>query len=167
MLEGGIEVLAERRDEFDVITISHVIEHAHDPLSILKASYRLLKPGGCLWIETPNIQSYSHARFGRFWRGLEPPRHLTIFNDDSLRTSLSRAGFVAVERPHRPSAFRNLYLSSHAIQLAVVGKGKTPYAALRMEAAVTTICAIALPHRREHPTMIARKSWDVPQETKK
>lgn len=166
VLAGGIEVLAERRDEFNVITMSHVIEHAHDPLSMLEACHRLLKPGGYLWIETPNIDSYSHERFGRFWRGLEAPRHLVLFNDGSLRRILTRAGFVAVERLRRPSAFRSLYLSSQAIQSTVEGKRPAPTARLKIEAAVSTLRAIARPHRREHLTMIARKPAADPAGTR-
>jgi 2-polyprenyl-3-methyl-5-hydroxy-6-metoxy-1,4-benzoquinol methylase len=166
VLEGGVEALTSRHDEFDVITMSHVIEHAHDPLYMLEACYRLLKPGGCLWIETPNILSYSHARFGRFWRGLEAPRHLVMFNDESLRSIISRAGFVAVEPLRRPSAFRSLYFSSQTIQSAVVGKCLVPSVWLKIEAAVSTLRAIAMPHRREHLTMIARKPICNPAGTK-
>jgi 2-polyprenyl-3-methyl-5-hydroxy-6-metoxy-1,4-benzoquinol methylase len=160
VLEGGIEALTGRHDEFDVITMSHVIEHVHDPLTMLEASYRLLKPGGRLWIETPNIDSYSHARFGRFWRGLEAPRHLVIFNENSLRGALKHAGFIAIENLRRPSAFRNLYFSSQAIQSAVVGERHMPSRRLKIEAAVATLCSIAKPLRREHLTMSARKPLD-------
>jgi len=57
---GGVEAYADMPESFDVITMSHVIEHVHDPHETLKTIYRLLKPGGFLWLTTPNIQSLGH-----------------------------------------------------------------------------------------------------------
>lgn len=99
--EGGIEVLGEVRAAFDVITLSHVLEHVHEPLELLRACGRLLKPGGCVWIETPNVDSRGHARYRRDWRGLEPPRHLVLFTHASLTAALRAAGFDRIE-PQTP-----------------------------------------------------------------
>lgn len=100
---GGLELYADRQEIFDAITLSHVIEHVYDPLSILQDCYRLLKKGGRLWIETPNLDSQGHVEFGRYWRGLEPPRHLVIFTTNSLRTLIEKIGFRDVKNaPWRP-----------------------------------------------------------------
>ncbi len=40
-----------------MITLSHVIEHVHNPLDILDGCYAALKPGGSIWLETPNFDS--------------------------------------------------------------------------------------------------------------
>jgi 2-polyprenyl-3-methyl-5-hydroxy-6-metoxy-1,4-benzoquinol methylase len=93
VLQGGIEQFAGMESLFDVITLNHVIEHVHDPVSTLAACHRLLKPNGQLWLATPNIDSLGHQQYGRNWRGLEPPRHLVLFNANSLRIVLERAGF--------------------------------------------------------------------------
>ena len=42
---------------FDHVTVGHVIEHVHDPLEALRATHRVLRPGGRLWIGTPNLGS--------------------------------------------------------------------------------------------------------------
>lgn len=97
VIEGDISALANQVACFDVITCSHVIEHVHDPVAVLQAMHRLLKPGGSLWIETPNIDSLGHAYFAESWRGLEPPRHLVLFNHDSLNSILYKVGFAKVE----------------------------------------------------------------------
>lgn len=89
------ELLATGR-RFHAITISHVIEHVHDPRALLQAARQLLEPGGVLWIETPNLTSHGHDRFGPAWRGLEPPRHLQLFNHDLLKKLLLQAGFCDV-----------------------------------------------------------------------
>ena len=80
-------------DHFDAVTMSHLVEHVPDPLQLLLESYRILKPGGRMVVVTPNNESLGHKMFGRDWRGLEPPRHLHVFNLASLRQLTSRAGF--------------------------------------------------------------------------
>jgi 2-polyprenyl-3-methyl-5-hydroxy-6-metoxy-1,4-benzoquinol methylase len=78
---------------FDLITMSHVIEHLHDPVSILRESYRLIKGDGLLVVSTPNTASVGHRKFGPYWRGLEPPRHLRLFNPRTLAEVARRASF--------------------------------------------------------------------------
>ena len=99
---GSIDIIDSSKEQFDVITLSHVIEHVHQPIDVLNACYKLLKPGGFLWIETPNIESEGHRIFGRYWRGLEPPRHLVLFTYKSLLNTLTKVGYAEVElQPYR------------------------------------------------------------------
>lgn len=100
----GIDVLANHVPDlnqayanwFDAVTLSHVIEHAHNPIEMLVHCRRVLKPGGYLWLETPNIDSAGYEFFGRHWRGLETPRHLVLFSSQSLRVALQKSGFEQV-----------------------------------------------------------------------
>jgi 2-polyprenyl-3-methyl-5-hydroxy-6-metoxy-1,4-benzoquinol methylase len=88
-------------DIFDAVTLSHVIEHVPDPIETLAECLRILKPGGILVVLTPNASSFSHGLFKQDWRGLEPPRHLHIFSNQSLAILAARAGFKNVTiRPH-------------------------------------------------------------------
>jgi 2-polyprenyl-3-methyl-5-hydroxy-6-metoxy-1,4-benzoquinol methylase len=86
---------------FDYVTMSHVIEHVHDPLALLRDSLTLLRPGGGLFVDTPNIDAFGHQLYGRHWRGLEPPRHLILFNRASLSKAVSSAGFRNIRYPFR------------------------------------------------------------------
>ncbi len=77
---------------YDVITLNHVIEHVPDPISLLAECKRRLTPRtGRLMIMTPNLNSLGHRWFGRFWRGLEIPRHLMLFSSAALRKCASQA----------------------------------------------------------------------------
>ncbi len=97
-LYTSIEELGMWEGKVDVITMNHVIEHLHKPCEVLKAAYKLLKPGGTLWIETPNITSVGHKKFGKNWFHLDPPRHLVLFNSSSLNTAINSAGFIDIRR---------------------------------------------------------------------
>jgi SAM-dependent methyltransferase len=80
-------------NEFDAIAMHHVLEHVDDPLSLMAESRRILRPGGLFVCITPNADSWGHRRFGRAWRGLEPPRHLNIFSTSALEQAARGAGF--------------------------------------------------------------------------
>lgn len=80
--------------EFDVITMWHSLEHVHEPLTVLRAAYDLLAPGGRIVVAVPNIDSAPARRFGPAWFGLDLPRHLTHFTPPTLRRMLERAGFA-------------------------------------------------------------------------
>ena len=81
---------------YDYATMNHVVEHLHNPVLALQEIKRILKPGGSVWIATPNTDSAASRRFGMNWRGLEPPRHLVLFNSASLTEMLALAGFKDV-----------------------------------------------------------------------
>jgi SAM-dependent methyltransferase len=100
---GGLDTLAGQTSCVDLITLSHVIEHLHDPATALADCRRLLKPGGTLWLSTPNLDAAGHQRFGRHWRGLEAPRHLVLFTASGLERLLAEAGFGRIQR--LPSAW--------------------------------------------------------------
>ncbi|MBN2856195.1 MAG: class I SAM-dependent methyltransferase [Halothiobacillaceae bacterium] len=105
----------EATAQYDVITLSHVIEHVYDPVGLLKALYAMLKPGGMLWLDTPNLDSKGHARFGRNWRGLEPPRHLVLFGGQTLFGVLQDCGFVDLRRLWRGLSVFDVFPVSEAL----------------------------------------------------
>jgi 2-polyprenyl-3-methyl-5-hydroxy-6-metoxy-1,4-benzoquinol methylase len=123
--KGDIEYFNGETELFDVITLSHVIEHVHEPVKLLKSCRALLKPGGQIWIETPNINSIGHARFKRYWRGLETPRHLVLFNRQSLQQILEGSGLSRVRNRTCPRT--SMFKASFAIE-----QGCSPYEALTL-----------------------------------
>lgn len=80
--------------QFDVVTMSHSIEHVTDPGLELKRVFGLLRPGGVLWLACPNPDSLGSRVYARAWRGLHPPYHLVIPSARQLSRLLLDAGFV-------------------------------------------------------------------------
>ena len=94
---GDIRNLSYPSNHLDAITMNHVIEHVHDPIGLLKECRRVLKPGGVLVAVTPNVRSWGHRRFGRDWRDLDPPRHLTLFSPEALKRCSRQAGYELID----------------------------------------------------------------------
>ena len=156
--QGGLEALAHMSNCFDVITMNHVIEHLPDPVAALIACYRLLKQNGYIWLETPNINSLGYSRFQKNWRGLEPPRHLVLFNAKSLRKALVDVGFSGVKHLPHTSVCDGIYTLSQRIKEGIDPHIDTPITLkLRVEIAMATFFEILFTSRREFIAMKAFK----------
>ena len=118
VVHGSLDDLPLRNGWYRHVTLSHVIEHVHDPLKLLRQCLELLAPGGRLWLETPNLQSVGHDVFGASWRGLEPPRHLVLFDRSSLTSVLAAAGFSNVEFLAHPGITTFIWQQSRMIARA-------------------------------------------------
>lgn len=94
---GILEELPIQPASFDVITMKHVLEHLPDPLQTFMKAKKILKPGGRLVLSTPNTNGFGHRHFNQHWRGLEPPRHLYLYNPSCLQEILHRTGFVDIQ----------------------------------------------------------------------
>ncbi len=153
--QGGAEAFLDSPGSFDAITLSHIIEHVHDPAGLLVLCRGLLKPGGSIFVDTPNSEARGLTLFGRSWRGLEPPRHLILFNWSGLEQMMIRSGFESVEPLPQPGLALSLWVASDRIR-----SGHRPDSprrpSLRLLAALPLLAL--LPRRRtEFVTLRARK----------
>lgn len=80
---------------FDLITVRHVIEHIPDPHTFTRELVRILKPGGLLIEETPNIDALGRAWLGPIWFANEVPRHLILFSTSSLKKLAEKYGLTS------------------------------------------------------------------------
>jgi SAM-dependent methyltransferase len=90
---GDVEDADLRRDEYGAIVLRHVIEHVRDPAEVVGRLHAALRPGGVLYLGTPDVRALSAQAFGRYWWGWEVPRHLVVFSAPALRALLERTGF--------------------------------------------------------------------------
>ena len=79
-------------DEFDVITLWDVLEHTPNPRNVLDECRRVLKPGGLLIINYPDIESLVARMMGRRWVFLLSV-HLYYFTPDTIKRMLREVGF--------------------------------------------------------------------------
>ena len=116
--QGSLDELPFAKGRYRHVTLSHVIEHVHEPLKLLTQCFELLAPGGRLWLETPNLRSLGHEVFGPAWRGLEPPRHLVLFDRRSLTATLGATGFSGIEFRAHPAVTVFMWEQSRRIARA-------------------------------------------------
>jgi SAM-dependent methyltransferase len=83
---------------FDVITMWSVLAHLAKPVDDLTMLRRLLAPDGVLLLLTVNGASLKLKHDLEAWGGFTA-NHLAVFNPDTLRELLRRAGFGAVVMP--------------------------------------------------------------------
>ena len=95
--------------QFDVITMWHVMEHVPDVEYQFKQLKRLLKPNGTLIIAVPNYKSYDAQHYGKFWAAYDVPRHLWHFSKISIEKLVSREN-MKLEKV-LPMIFDSFYVS--------------------------------------------------------
>lgn len=99
---------------FDAVVMFHVIEHVTSPRAALQEIYRLLKPRGFLFIETPNIETPWLWIFRHRWRHFIPD-HYYFFSPHTLGRMLAETGFT-VRRIERVGKLVSLRLLADRIR---------------------------------------------------
>jgi SAM-dependent methyltransferase len=159
VLVGTVEDAGLDPGAFDHVTMSHVVEHLHDPVGTLRRVAMLLRPGGRIWLQTPNLEAEGLKRFGADWRGLEPPRHLTIFDAGSLRAALRAAGFerIALLPPKRDAGW--FFTESMATRRSapIERSERALRRRLRSDARRADRAALRHPERGECITLVAHR----------
>lgn len=69
---------------YDGICLWDVIEHVPDPAAVTRLLMERLKPGGHLFLSTPDMGSLSARLMGRHWAFMIPPFHLGYFSRRSF-----------------------------------------------------------------------------------
>lgn len=96
---------AGRKQSFDAIVASEIIEHLENPRHFTRECFQMLKPGGVLVMSTPNLDNTASIlrflRSGTFaWFGdMEYKRdgHLTPLTQWQIRKCAEEAGFQTVQ----------------------------------------------------------------------
>lgn len=95
---GTLENRKYPENFFDVIILSHVIEHLPDPVKTLNKIKKILRPGGLLLITTPNFGSFGAKIFGQYWYPVDSPRHLFLLDKETLKKMLNKVGGFEVKK---------------------------------------------------------------------
>ena len=88
ILELDCENIPENMNEkFDAVVMIALIEHLIDPITALQNVYRVLKPGGYVFLDTPNIAKYTQRiklLCGRFPSTASSNEGLTKFDGTAV-----------------------------------------------------------------------------------
>lgn len=76
-------------DSFDVINVSHVVEHVPNPKELFAEFSRILKKDGTLIIKTPNSEALGRALFNTNWYANDVPRHIYLFSEKNIKVLTS------------------------------------------------------------------------------
>ncbi len=81
--------LLNRPNQFDAITVWHVLEHVPDLNHNIDILKNVLQPNGTMFIAVPNHNSWDANQYGTHWAAYDVPRHLWHFNVQSMTRLLS------------------------------------------------------------------------------
>jgi len=81
--------------KYDCITATQIIEHIRNPGKFLNDIQKFLAPGGYIYIETPNLNSYNKDSI---WRkrvgGIQGRDHRIVYTPKSLSRLAKKNGFI-------------------------------------------------------------------------
>ena len=88
------QVLCETTITYDVVILSHVLEHLIDPKNILGLIRSRLARNGILYVEVPNIPCESILQYpDHVWAPRHDEPHITFFSENVLGMLMTRSGF--------------------------------------------------------------------------
>jgi len=114
-----------KENQFDCITMYHVIEHIHDPVVNIKKIKSLLKKNGTFIIGTPDFDSGCARRFNNNYR-LLGPGHIRLFSNDSMHRFLRDFGFK-INKVEYPFFEGRLFTEESLMKLFDTSKLSPPF----------------------------------------
>jgi len=86
--------------EFDLVMLHHSFEHTDQPLAVMQAIARLLKPGGHAIFRIPVASSFAWHEYGVHWANFDAPRHFFLHTFESMRMLSEKVGLQLKEILH-------------------------------------------------------------------
>ena len=102
-------------DYYDVINLSHIIEHISDGEKLLSTLTTKLKPGGIIYIETPSNNSLKlPSMYGtlNFW---DDPTHKKVYSLKEMSEILERNGCTILESRIRRNLKRIIFMPIYVL----------------------------------------------------
>jgi len=125
LIQSRIEDTSLDDAAFDIVHSCHTIEHLAHPFAALKDHARVLKNGGLLVIDAPNLALIGGDDIVEEWF---IDKHLYHFSHVTLSRMIEAAGFIIIARPDPGDAINLLYVARKT------GAAKTECAANLAEA---------------------------------
>jgi ubiquinone/menaquinone biosynthesis C-methylase UbiE len=130
VLQGALDEIELPEESFDLVTMTEYLEHEPRPGMMIDHAARLLRPGGLLAIEVPDITGPPGRLFGHNWWQIDAPRHLMFFSPSTLTETLEHRGFEVL-RVQRYGMLTSMgYSLLQAMGLHYFGSNKLAYLTL-------------------------------------
>ena len=84
----------QSQENFQVVTMWHVLEHVPDVRATFKRLFALLGKRGLLVIAVPDRESWDAQHYGSDWAAYDVPRHLSHFRRADVHAFLAEHGFI-------------------------------------------------------------------------
>lgn len=96
-------------DQFDVVTLWHVLEHVYPLAERIRQIKNLLTEHGLLVVAVPNPNSFDAKFYNEYWAGYDLPRHIYHFGQNQIKELFDKNGFSLTEI--LPMKFDSYYVS--------------------------------------------------------
>ncbi|MHB8104017.1 MAG: methyltransferase domain-containing protein, partial [Dehalococcoidales bacterium] len=93
-IPSALEEVEGWDDKFDLLTSFELFEHLYSPDDFLKKIWKLLRPGGYLFLTTQNGEGFDIQILWEKSKSISPPVHLNFFNPGSLQKLLEANHFI-------------------------------------------------------------------------
>lgn len=110
--QGTLEQIEFPSNSFDVIAFFDVIEHINSPTGFIAQAYKLLRPGGKIFLVTPSLDSWSARLLGIHWMEYKL-EHLWYFSNKAISILLENTGFKNVHILPNPKILDLDYINMH------------------------------------------------------
>ena len=99
VFSGTAELIPDelRGRKFEVVTITHVLEHCLSPIDALKNAREFLAEDGVLYCEVPNAGSLYFQTYSHISEMLDVPRHLFFFRKTDLEALTNDVGLEIIK----------------------------------------------------------------------
>ena len=96
-------------DEFDSISMWHVLEHVPSLIETITEFTRILNKNGKVIIAVPNHKSWDANYYKEFWAAWDVPIHLWHFSKETIELLFNKNGFKLLKT--KPMLFDSFYVS--------------------------------------------------------
>lgn len=102
---------------FDLIIISHVIEHLNNGIELIKDLEKFLKPNGFMYVETPSPRTLKFPKAEGFLNFYDDPTHKRLFYPHEIDDAFHSSGLRVVKSSVRRIFFRAIFFGIISISL--------------------------------------------------